>query len=100
MISPVFLLSLGSGLVWILPALLFLKYIFFIYICVCLPMRVYVHQVYTDVHGGQKALNTLKLDLQMVVSQLMQVLGTEAWFSARTISTLNPINITPAPTRL
>lgn len=63
-------------------------------------MRVYVHQVYTDVHGGQKALNTLKLDLQMVVSQLMQVLGTEAWFSARTISTLNPINITPAPTRL
>lgn len=69
MISTVFLLSQGSGLVWILPALLF--FFLNIYVYVSLPMRVYVHQVYTDVHGGQKALNTLKLDLQKVVSQLI-----------------------------
>lgn len=35
MISPVFLLSLGSGLVWILPALLFFEiYFFYLYMCV------------------------------------------------------------------
>ena len=38
----------------------------------------YVHEVPSGAHGGQRALGLLELELQVVVSCLAWVLGTEA----------------------
>lgn len=54
-------------------------------ICLCAPVSGYVPVYeYMGAHGRQKrASDLLELELQLVVSQLMWVLNTECWSSAK-----------------
>lgn len=44
----------------------------------CTPECVYVHRVHAGACGSQEALAPLELELKMIVSCLIRVLGTKA----------------------
>lgn len=78
---------------------LFLRYVFlsilfrFVYLCVCVQagMTVHAHLANVSAWGGQRYQIPLelKLGLQMILSFLTEMLGTELGTSPRAASTLN-----------
>lgn len=66
----------------------------FFYMYVYLP---YVHWTCNALGDEKRVLCSLELELQVVVSHPMWVLGTEPWFPARAASTLRHQTTPPTP---
>lgn len=73
---------------------------FFLYInlCICVLPLVCMHHMHVSINKSQKrASDSLELELEVVVSQLMKVLETELGFSARAASAVNCWAISSSP---
>lgn len=57
--------------------------------CLCAYLCENIRLLHVDAHEGQKKSDYLMLELQMVVSHLMWVLGTEFWASGTATSSFN-----------
>lgn len=54
-----------------------------------------MYHVYADAFGGQRAWDPLKLELQVAVSQLVDMVGFKPTVSAREVSTRDSLAISP-----
>ena len=63
----------------------FFKDLLFLFMRVCVLMSLWAPHIYTCACDGQKVLDFLKLELQVVVGCHLWVLGTKLWPSARAV---------------
>lgn len=66
-----------------------MAFVIFLYVCVYETAWLYMHHMCAGAHKGQRALDSLELELQEAMSHQMWLLRTEPRFSARAVSSLN-----------